>query len=817
MYSVRAVMASFLLFFVSCLHAATDPVAWSLFPATGFAPTPVGSPSQVVYTLTNKLPRPAKLDTTVATTSGNFHTLDLCHNQIIAPNASCHIFISYAPASAGNATIQLTYGYHNNRISLPTLTATATGQGTEQVEGTITGLPSAFTLSNPEQRPIFSVTYTNVGTTDVVGYAGNTGGTNLLTATPASVATVAVLPGSTCGVNGAPVTLKQGNSCTLMGQLTPVGLGQVNVAGLFTYDGDTKTATPSATSTVINGGSTCLVHGHVSLPLPINTYKYADNVVQFTFENECTTDSATLGPVTFTSNLSPAATITTNPTYDLCSNTTLAPNTSCTVTASVIPNGTGNLAVKASVTSSNKATATTGSTVATNQQTKHHILFINQCKFPVWYGIANGGDKDCPGTGCQTKDPNLVANPTGAPTSDYFLTAQVSGLAPATIDLAFDSYTNGAIWPRTGCTMQSGQFNCATGTCQTKDSSGTCFSPQDAGSGPVQPQSPFTKVEGFFANAFGGDGIYDVSLINGMTVPVEMKAFGPSTGNTASTVYNCSAVGALIQPQANNALGNCSWNFNPESTIPIASINSDFYWVLPGADSACADGVNCGMSYSAYPQNNGNSPGPINRREGDFLGFNPLLNDTAFVAPAQWGSKNLFTHYGMDIQIPGQTTSINYGTTLVSGVSIVLPGNTYPAYDALLSIPGITNNGSLNSCYQIANTFFAHCGGCINWTNTLPAAACGFGSPNYTDGQNLDWTTNPIAAPVGGYTPLQGIEWIKNACPTAYSYQFDDQTSSFQCTKDGSTSLLTSYQVTLCPGGVDGLPSGATDGRNTGP
>jgi hypothetical protein len=171
----------------------------------------------------------------------------------------------------------------------------------------------------------------------------------------------------------------------------------------------------------------------------------------------------------------------------------------------------------------------------------------------------------------------------------------------------------------------------------------------------------------------------------------------------------------------------------------------------------------------------------------------------------------------MGIQIPGQTASNNYGTTLVSGKSIVLTGNKYPAYNTLLSIPGITDNGSLNSCYKPNNTFFAHCGGCVNWTNTLPAAPCGYGSPKYHTNWNLDWTTNPINAPIGKYTPKQAIAWLKNACPTTYSYQFDDQASSFQCTQDNNTNILTSYQITFCPGGEDSLPEGATEGRGIAP
>jgi hypothetical protein len=38
---------------------------------------------------------------------------------------------------------------------------------------------------------------------------------------------------------------------------------------------------------------------------------------------------------------------------------------------------------------------------------------------------------------------------------------------------------------------------------------------------------------------------------------------------------------------------------------------------------------------------------------------------------------------------------------------------------------------------------------------------------------------------------------LKDACPTAYSFPFDDLTSTFTCR--GSTSANTGYTITFCP------------------
>ncbi|CDZ77166.1 Thaumatin family protein [Legionella massiliensis] len=742
---------------------------------------------------------------------------------------SCVVNAQFKPTRVGAVTIGSLLTCHETSAN-PTFDST--------VAGSTASLVGNFSEPNPfpstfftNQAPFVAVQFSNTGSVPLTNcIAGTAGGLNELTISPQSAATVTTNQPTvgTCGIPGSPVTLNpDAPPCVVYGQLTNLqSTSSATLAAQVTCDQATASTQKTFAIQAQSGGCTS-ASVVATLPLPTSTYLYADNMVTFQVTNTCATDAINLGTVGITATTG-NATVTGTPaqppaTYDKCSNTSLAAGQSCTITASIIPSPPINpsgLTVTASVPTGGVAPATgstTATTVQSNNQPSHHVVFVNQCPFDVWYGIANGGNNNCPGQNCQTIDPNLLTFPAGAPASAYHLSAQTAGVAPSTIDLSLSSYQNGSFWPRTGCTMQNGQFNCATGTCQTKPGSATCLSPLDGGTGPVQPQSPFTKFEATMLSTPGADGVYDVSVINGMTVPVEVKAFGPTTGNTAGTVYNCSAAGALLQPASNNALGNCSWNFNPEATMPISSINSDFYWVTPGADNACADGVNCGMSYNSYPQSNGNSPGPVNRRQGGFLGFNPLVNDAAYIANAQWGSRNLFALYGMGKEIAGQSSSSNYGTTLVSGTNIVLPGNQYPAYDVLLSIPGITNNGSLNSCYQTGNTFFAHCGGCFDWNLTLPSESCGNGSPNYQPGWNLDWTTHSISATVGNYTPFQAIAWLKQACPTAYSYQFDDPSSSFQCNQDNGTPLTTSYQVTFCPGGVSGLPAGATEGRSITP
>ena len=931
--------------------AGSDPVSWRLMPTSGFPTTDIGSQSVVTYTLTSHLHGPAVMVTSMQINGSGITVEDGCKNTSLKPNGYCTITLRYSPTAVGKTTFQLTYGYNNDRIPLPQLTAKATGrQPGYSLSGAIPNFPSTI---SPTSTVPFAAVFINTGRSGLTNcFAGDTHGNNIFKLDPANAAHLTITHNK-CGTLHDPISLNsQGqplSSCTISGTLTaPYQTGDFTLSALMhcaqassepsvsstvtessaaltgvfsqpspfpsSYDDNAapfvtatfkntgnvtltncraSTATgfslvPSnaadiittsqmstcgslGTPTHLNPTDSCYLYGQLThlqvnphvllnatvicdeataspqesfsiqsatgsctnaliqpvLLLPTNTYKYADNVVQFKVTNECAPGqpALTLGTVSIAPTTG-TATVTRSDTYDQCSNQTLISGASCLVSASVIPKSVGGLTVTASVTPVGGliTTTTTTATVATNQQPTHHIVFVNQCKFDVWYGVSNGPGTNCPGPNCKSSDPNLINNPNGAPTSAYLVPAQVPGEAPSTIDLSVSSYQNGAFWPRTGCTLNSdNQFICATGTCSSMTNSGTCNSSGTL----VQPQSPYTKFEATLNPAAGTDGVYDVSAVNGMTVPVEVKAFGPMTGNTATTVYNCGAAGALMQPAAHSALGNCSWNYNPSSTLPGSNTNNDFYWVTPGADDSCTTSSLpnlCGMAWGTGPDSIGDYSTPINRRLGAFLGYNMLDAYAAYTVQgtnnATWGSVNIFTKYGLDIQLPGQSqNNCVYGTI---PNEVIFPNNSCLSYYALISCPVVSSTNAFNSCYQKpANNDFAYCCGCVNWSNTLPSAACGsLSQGQYTSGMNVDWTASTgisIPAPVGQYSPEQAITWIKDACPTAYAYTYDDPSSSFQCNMDGSTDLNTSYQVTFCPGGVDGLPDGATDGRSTPP
>lgn len=126
-------------------YASIDPVAWSVLPVTGFPVVQPGGTAEVGYTLTNKLPRAVTLTTSFAQNGGPFVIHDQCNNQSVVPKGSCYIGVHFQPTAAGQSSIQLTYGYNNNRIPVPTLLANSIGGSGSGCVQPVTGCVSGTT------------------------------------------------------------------------------------------------------------------------------------------------------------------------------------------------------------------------------------------------------------------------------------------------------------------------------------------------------------------------------------------------------------------------------------------------------------------------------------------------------------------------------------------------------------------------------------------------------------------------------------------------------------------------------------------------
>lgn len=743
---------SLALSFLPCLllaghaFAATNPVDWSLYPSSGFpSQTVVGNSYAASYTLSNNLPFPVTLSVTTSYTGGTFTLTNGCNTTLAAKgqaNSSCLVHIGLQPIAARTNSIILTMAYDNNRIPLPALSSTSTSSSNpDRISGHVT-------------TPLPAVTYT--GTSYPVEFSYVNNGTTTITATSVSVSGFTALT-NTCTSPLAPNT----PPCTITGSFSPVSTGQTTLGTTYTYYNGSSVSIPLSTTTNVHSGSGDCHHvsGSVYLSLPTSTFQYADNVVRYTFTNNCDTSSETLG--NFTASSDGSATLTKG--TDNCSGKTLAANSSCSVYVSVVPTTiNADLSVTAAVpyqSNTKTAYATTSEAVKAvpSPTTLHTVMFVNQCSQDVWYEFANGVG------GANSPDPT-PANQRSY--FDYQLPQQVRGAAPSTKVLSFNEYINGNIFGRTLCDINTGF--CQTANCAIQSTSApyTDWSCQP-GKGVT---GPATLLEEYMPSTTDYDGVYDVTVINGLNIPAEMKSLAP----LSSDPFGCGqAAGAVIQPTG-SSLGACSWSFSPPSTGIDSPPN--FIWVTPGADDACTPstfcGNNqfCGTAYDSVTAVNGGLP-PLNRRCGHFLGYWQIGDFITYPSSSDWGSVNLYDNYSLAATLSNGPDG-PYGTIDHRAVN----------YGDIYTCPVATSNGSLNTGY---NTGDLNVCGCEDWTYTASATTC--------KNHNVDWKN--IAFP--------RVSWIKQACPTAYTYQFDDPSSSFTCQISGQK---TSYIITYCPAGKTGKP-----------
>lgn len=252
---------------------------------------------------------------------------------------------------------------------------------------------------------------------------------------------------------------------------------------------------------------------------------------------------------------------------------------------------------------------------------------------------------------------------------------------------------------------------------------------------------------------------YDVSIINGTNIPISIF---PTSGSAASpqaynNPYSCGKPGSgEATVTSAGTIGGCSWNFTP----PAAA----YRWVstTPGGncttDSDCTSSK-CGLTSNAITGNSSQT--------------------TCGAALGYWNQNEICA------------TNSSYSQASIIDCTQTNIGGTGNSIINLLACTG----DAATSCFNV-NSASATCCGCTNWqnegvnvpTNPSIVAPCNF--PNTTWGYNIGTT------PYGSVLP--GLVWLKDACPSAYVYSFDDKTSTFTCPLNNGQSGV-NYTVVFCP------------------
>ncbi len=431
------------------------------------------------------------------------------------------------------------------------------------------------------------------------------------------------------------------------------------------------------------------------------------------------------------------------------------------------------------------------------------MTFINDCSDTIWIGVTGGfaGNMGCtPGTtSCSDQNPCPCGQACGAFGTDgtacyWTLPAPMPGgsfelaqgdEAVFTLAVNGGQMFAGRIYGQTGCTSTVGNCtqaqcgaNCETAPCNT-DSSREM--PCATGTGPI---GAISLAEFTLSNA--SVDFYDVSYVGGFNIPIEIR---PTNGTLDSDPYHCGNPGATT---ASAGLNDCTYDF--DTNITINGTTTDFApylrYVTNGGDT-CTPTTNdpdpacttppevCGLSLSE-----------------DFTP--PIISTTCGTQIGWWNANAVCT---TDKPTPTNPQGFNDGPFDCGGV--IATGSQ----DTFFELYGCTGDNYVTSCYNCCqdneNCQFIDptiCCGCPMWAGIqLPTCSAGSCQDNCCFNTNNNWET----------LALPWAKFMKDACSTAYSFQYDDPTSGFTCPPSAPSPPsvnTTNYEVIFCPGGETGIP-----------
>jgi hypothetical protein len=340
-------------------------------------------------------------------------------------------------------------------------------------------------------------------------------------------------------------------------------------------------------------------------------------------------------------------------------------------------------------------------------------------------------------------------------------------------------YWSGNFFGRTNCDSANGcDINC-----NNNNDGGAC--------GPGTGANPgiATLAELTFQKAPNPD-YYDVSIINGANFAV---AFGPASAVTpAKNSYACGTAGSRLGNKGwkGSSLTNlpaATWQMTPTqqsfpagTTLPAGSTPKVFYRYISSSgtgtsctsDSACTTpGEVCG--YTANAIDNGTAstykttcgPQVAWVTANSIWGFNQSTSSNAAPFGFQYSDQNPSSNWK---QTNNSTNVGNYQ---------LCNNNTYSAYQA-----------------QGANPTVLACGG-VMWGATQSSLPTG--NPKTNVGQKITHVSQPAQTASANWLNyvLPTIAWLKQACPTCYTYPFDDMSSTFTCTAKQASRGILKYDV----------------------
>ncbi|MBP9743535.1 MAG: hypothetical protein KBD37_09270 [Burkholderiales bacterium] len=483
----------------------------------------------------------------------------------------------------------------------------------------------------------------------------------------------------------------------------------------------------------------------------------------------------------------------------------LTNSVSCTISSESPSCGFGIKAQTSSGTSLITAVASDGSYIiesltvaATTPSTSGRtITFKNTMNTTIWIGITGGSanatlDADgtpagaagqalhnTPGGGsmCGPSNP-LAACPTGSsclqgganpttstvyfcywdqqvPANSKYELAQGESTSIFISSSSIDLTTGGITWSGNYYARQQcdADGNCSVGQCKGPSGGLAC----GVGTGASPPTVSLAEA----TYQIHANDYYDVSIINGANYPVQ---FAPESMSAEITnAYMC-GIGGGFESQAGGMTANpvgglpaATWDFNP----PVES--AAYYKYVESGGGACGAGMTCSDPSQTCGYN-------YNAVIGGAKNYQlTCAVQLAWLSADQiWGfnesSSNLAPFPFLE-SYPNPNPDAN--TTPISGGTLQLCNlNTFSPYAVAPA--------------ESAGSPLLACGG-INWNLlgiTRPSESVVTTNSNWTN-----WV-------------LPTITWLKQTCPTCYTYPYDDPSSTFQCNGSPKGNNTLNYKIT---------------------
>jgi hypothetical protein len=286
---------------------------------------------------------------------------------------------------------------------------------------------------------------------------------------------------------------------------------------------------------------------------------------------------------------------------------------------------------------------------------------------------------------------------------------------------------------------------------------------------------------------------YDVSIINGVTIPYSITPvtnisppYNPITPSAppGPDPYSCSVAGNI---QETTKLAASSWSFSPNPS-------EDYIWVqynpTPGAGCTVggggANGCACSTGHTTCTS--------ANSKCG--IAYNPGGNTGTYLKQI----------CGPDViaGAPGK------------------PMTTYWTADEICAVDSTSSIGVLFQCTTTGKDLNACTGSFAQscYTKGASNSCCGCPGPSTPDlwssilgvpvpsssicaNTNTTWQTAALGINGTPVPPQPYVLWLKQACPTCYTYPYDDPNSTFTCgngvTNSPAYNNTVNYLVTFCP------------------